>query len=1441
MNENYIWDWGQIPPIPLATAPYGTYVPQQASQLPQQAVEIQQLPVSTVSPSIESTVSQQQRSKKKPGFPNLGGLFNFGMGNKKNAWDSVYKTHGAGFSSLDAYKNSTNKFGITKANNPFSKGNLQSGASAALLSAAGSMANTYANKWISNGYKDKVGQGITTVGGTVGNLVGQFNPVAGAIISAGSGVLGGLTQRAFGVKTNQKNLKAAKGNISQNLQYKGSASSFDNVMEAPVGQVHGGVYKGGWFNKSAAKKQGRLTAIENFATNKARNEMINNIATLSHKQSNNMLANYSAFGGPMFGGINGPSDYQFMNQYLANMSQRNEFNNKPSQMPNSFMNMGAFGGTLLTDGAAWPTGLIKVGKGGTHEENPKGGVTVGADDQGVPNMVEQNETIGQTKMSRGKQVKDYVFSDRLTVPLYSKEYKEGGQMPYEMKALKKYEGKTFAKASEMLEKDSGVNERPNDVMSQDMLAEISELLKLSQEKERQKEQLKELMEAIDQMTPEQLEQFQQQLAMMLQGQMQQPSQEEQMAMQQQMTPEDQTAIQQQQAQQPITEQQAMMQQQVPYEGQPVEQPQEQVPYTGEGYSMSPEEQALLQQQMGQPQMTAYGGSINRFDGGGYITKDNFTKFARYLNIPEEQINELYDKLPKKTIEGFKALSEMSPLHGNMFMQFVNQDAIKDYTDAYNSLKNDRRKVYDNLNKQVDTYVNMQKAANSGINSSAQNISNAIANNTVTNNPPSEEAVTQSNAGNVSFLDNLARSWYKARNKNATKEDLNNITWNKQVGNHTQIVNWAQRRYKKHPEEFGDVNGDFNDVVRNEVNIWKQDAEKAARAKKIVESKTINWNNIKDITDTWDKEDIEGIYRMAFKDDKNKYENYSREDWLNKLQSKLNDSSSSNNYKALYEYIKGYNNTLANKGIPDNFRAVKDLKDVAYNTAATEEDYKNWNWGPNVGKIEVVPTADGKYKIQSWVGKDGKIHGAGENRVFDTLADYERSNEYLYPRYQLAKAYYDASKLQGFDRNKFLKDNVLWNNYIGSLKGQDKNYWNKYGDNFTLEKLFGNMSDEKLAGILASPEAFKEYFNSEEGRKALEDSYWFDQKAGIAHGEMQKFSGPGDRRVYYTVDNDGNRTYYPWAEWDDKWNDSIERIGGLSVLNDVGDKDGYTTYGQQIRIKNPRNPLTLKYYTDALDLYNQKKEEADIGTESENYPPPEMPLWPFGAGIAMQLGALGYNIANPIDTSHLDELAQYSKQSHYKPVQHIPISGYQPYRPINSRALIAPMESANLAANRQFQNLSAGNYGTAMAHIANQNNNFFDKVGQAYLQAEQQDRAHQGEVFKNNMAVNQYLSEAGIKAAEADSNAYSKAGNEAIAGLSAAYKYKADAEKDKGTAISSGLSGVANLLNSYAQQNWQNQWQNWAAQRNIYGPLMSNQRPTYGAYGGPVRRFKKSLI
>ena len=64
-------------------------------------------------------------------------------------------------------------------------------------------------------------------------------------------------------------------------------------------------------------------------------------------------------------------------------------------------------------------------------------------------------------------------------------------------------------------------------------------------------------------------------------------------------------------------------------------------------------------------------------------------------------------------------------------------------------------------------------------------------------------------------------------------------------------------------------------------------------------------------------------------------------------------------------------------------------------------------------------------------------------------------------------------------------------------------------------------------------------------------------------------------------------------------------------------------------------------------------------------------------------------------------------------------------------------------------------------------------------------------------VNQANAEHNANMAKAASDAFSKAGNEAIAGLSAAYKYKQEAEKERGAAISGGLTGIANLANSYA--------------------------------------------
>lgn len=64
-----------------------------------------------------------------------------------------------------------------------------------------------------------------------------------------------------------------------------------------------------------------------------------------------------------------------------------------------------FGGSM--NGMDIPTGMQSYENGGTHEENPNGGIQVGVDSQGTPNLVEEGEFRWG----------DYVFSNRIDVDL----------------------------------------------------------------------------------------------------------------------------------------------------------------------------------------------------------------------------------------------------------------------------------------------------------------------------------------------------------------------------------------------------------------------------------------------------------------------------------------------------------------------------------------------------------------------------------------------------------------------------------------------------------------------------------------------------------------------------------------------------------------------------------------------------------------------------------------------------------------------------------------------------------------------------------------------------------------------------------------------------------------------------------------------------------------
>lgn len=161
---------------------------------------------------------------------------------------------------------------------------------------------------------------------------------------------------------------------------------------------------------------------------------------------------------------------------LGNTNVINKFNNATlSTLDNMYEdlygNIAAYGGNLNMDipnyqthGGDFSNGIIKINEGGTHEENPNGGVLMGVDSRGVPNLVEEGEVI----------YNDYVFSNRLT---------PSNDLLKKVKLPKKYKGKSYSYIAEDLSKES--EETPNDPISKRGLqANMSKLATL-QELQRQ--------------------------------------------------------------------------------------------------------------------------------------------------------------------------------------------------------------------------------------------------------------------------------------------------------------------------------------------------------------------------------------------------------------------------------------------------------------------------------------------------------------------------------------------------------------------------------------------------------------------------------------------------------------------------------------------------------------------------------------------------------------------------------------------------------------------------------------------------------------------------------------------------------------------------------------------------------------------------------------------
>lgn len=379
------------------------------------------------------------------------------------------------------------------------KENISNAFNSGVLNSAIGATGVMLGQGISGGLSTGVGnvtQGLSTIASTI---PGPWGAVAGA----GLNVMGGLVNRLFGSQINEQAVSNFRNQNTQMANTVLNADNYDSLLSqysdvSLLGDISKSqVGKDGLFSNKAKNLTASLNRDRDFANERYLSSVRNSIDNI---RTNEMLnANYAAYGGPLtmrytgtmspFGNTfanggnihikpskrgtftaaakkHGKSVQSFASQVLANKENYSSAMVKKANFARNAAKWHSFGGDLNTNGGDFSNGLIIIGNGGTHEENPMEGVPMGVDEQGVPNLVEEGEVI----------FNDYVFSDRMNVP---------NSMRSSL-GLSKGKNLTFAKAAKKLSKEA--EERPNDPISRRGLLDSMSKLQQVQESLRQQDQ-----------------------------------------------------------------------------------------------------------------------------------------------------------------------------------------------------------------------------------------------------------------------------------------------------------------------------------------------------------------------------------------------------------------------------------------------------------------------------------------------------------------------------------------------------------------------------------------------------------------------------------------------------------------------------------------------------------------------------------------------------------------------------------------------------------------------------------------------------------------------------------------------------------------------------------------------------------------------------------------
>lgn len=322
---------------------------------------------------------------------------------------------------------------------------------------------------------DALGQGRTTGAGekdanyfiNAASKIGSNLPGEAGLLFSGINAASSLLNALAGSELNENNIKAFESAIQNRARWQmGDNSTTSALVGSSANNVDLKVPGVKYFGKNPL-----LSDILGYGVGKA------SAKAWSMKQPT-AQANAQAHNTEALG----YKDYQ--NKYIRNGLLAGSYALGGSI--NRFDNGGGIN-TPRTHGSLFNTGLTEINAGGRHSENQFGGVQFGVDQYGIPNLVEEGETVFNAQSYGGPQ--DYAFSDEIEFPIkeYGHLFSLGGITKRKKGKYKKY---TFADVSKYLAED--IKQNPNSEIVKRTFAENAGKLANIQEEVKAKDMINQM-------------------------------------------------------------------------------------------------------------------------------------------------------------------------------------------------------------------------------------------------------------------------------------------------------------------------------------------------------------------------------------------------------------------------------------------------------------------------------------------------------------------------------------------------------------------------------------------------------------------------------------------------------------------------------------------------------------------------------------------------------------------------------------------------------------------------------------------------------------------------------------------------------------------------------------------------------------------------------------